>query len=817
MGNERAQARPFFAASLCSLARSENLLPSRPVVRLRQRRWFFLSVIAIAYVAFASLRTSGGRGFGLIALVSLPLLLSLGWSRTAQPSNRPDTTPPSVRAAARAILFGAALFLAARSTFARDAMLEAAANVGTAFAAVGALVALARVDESPGLLTVPKAARKLDLALLVALLFAFPTGLALASLTPDLVVETRALDATSSFASGMGFVLALFAAARAHLLRGLELGTGDRTRAALTTLGLALLIASATAALELASLAWALQGGLTLASLVVGAICLARDPVAVARRHRVALVVAMGGAPLVLVAASLALRDPDLAGLLVLGAAVGGIVIGLVARTVTEPIERDRSRWLSAIEAAHARALDPRPDRAILGALVALREAAGQPERPPALWRIGPGEVLHADHAGYLHARSASLPEAVLEAAAEEPEGTLRTEVLEALEVRRPELRPALSFLRREEAFAATLLRLDEETTGILVMARGRRTSSLTLEEARALRALAERLASALEVGSQLSRAHERELAEKARADAEDDKARHLAHLLATAGARFERDAERLARVALAAAYSPAMRLLLDELRRHGALGMPVVLCSSLGVDPLPYAAVVHLAGPRKSRPFLLVDGANPAEQPLSLWQDPLASPLSTADSGTLVVTSIEALPHDTQRFLALTLATRRSPSGRATPLDLHLVASMATPVDEALASGRLTPELADRLGQRTLMLPSLADRPEDLRALTLERLGRIGIRLRGEPMGIEAKAMARLVEHAWPGDELELSDVLTRAAAVAKTQVLRREDLDAIGFVPRERPAEGESGAEATLRGEEAEPRGRLLHDELA
>lgn len=772
-------------------------------------------MIAIAYVAFASLRTSGGRGFGLIALVLLPLLLALGWSRTAAPSHGPDTTPLPVRAATRAMLFGAALFLAARSSFARDGMLEAAANVGTAFAVVAALVALARVDETAGLLTVPKAARRLDMAFLAALLFAFPTGLALASLAPDSFVEMRVLDGASSFAAGMAFVFALIAAARAHVLRGLELGVSDRTRAALTTLGLALLIASATAALDLAPLAWALQGALALASLVVGAICLARDPVEIARRHRIFLVVAMAGAPLILVPASIAMRDPDLAGLSVLGAAVGGIVIGLLARTITEPIERDRSRWLSAIEAAHAKALDPRPDRAILGALVTLRDAAGQPELPPTLWRLGPAEVLHADHAGYLHARQASLPETVLEAAAEEPEGTLRTEVLEALEVRRPDLRPALAFLRREEAFAATLLRIDEETTGLLVMPRGRRTASLTLEEARALRALAERLASALEVGSQLARAHERELAEKARADAEDDRARHLAHLLETAGMRFERDAERLARVALAAAYSPATRLLLDELRRHGALGMPTVMLAPIGVDPLPYAAVVHLSGPRRSRPFLLVDGANPAEQPLSLWEDPVASPLSTADSGTLVVTSIEALPEETQRFLALSLATRRSPSGRAMPLDLQIVASVTAPVDEAVASGRLVPELADRIGRRTLILPSLVDRPEDLRALTLERLGNIGIRLRGQPMGIEAKAMARLVEHAWPGNELELSDVLSRAAVVAKTQIVRREDLDAIGFVPRERPAE-DSGAEAALGGKDIEARGGLLHDEL-
>ena len=714
-----------------------------------------------------------------------------------------------MRRAARAILFGAALFLAARSTGARDAMLEAAANVGTAFATVAALVALARVEETAGLLTVPKAARRLDLAVVCAVVFGVPTGLALASTATDVALEARMLDGIGSLAAATSFVVAMAAAARAHLLRRLELGVNDRTGATLTTLGLAFLIASATAALKLVPLAWAYQGALALASLLVGAICLTPDPVTVARRHRIFLAVSMGGAPLVLVAASIAMRDPELAGYAVLVATLGGVVIGLFARTVTEPIERDRSRWLSAIEAAHAKALDPRPDRAILDALVALRDAAGQPERPPSLWILETGEVVHADHAGYRHTRTATCPRAVIDAAAEEPEATLRAEVLEALEVRRPDLRPALGFLRTEEAFAATLLRADEEATGLLVLPRGRRTVPLTLEEARALRALADRLASALEVSAQLARAHARELAERARADAEDDRATRLEHLLAMTETRFEREAERLARRALAAAYSPATRLLLDELRRHGSLGLPVAMQVPVGVDPLPYAAVVHLSGPRKRGPFLHVDGANPAEQPLSLWQDPVASPLAAADYGTLVVTSIEALPEDTQRYLALALATRRSPSERATPLDLHLVATVSVPVSEAVAAGTLTPELADRLGGHTLALPSLVDRPEDLRPLTLDRLGRIGIRLRGEPMGIEAKAMARLVEHTWPGNELELDDVLSRAAAVARGHVVRREDLDAIGFVPRERG----SGAElARGHGERG-----LVRDELA
>ena len=44
---------------------------------------------------------------------------------------------------------------------------------------------------------------------------------------------------------------------------------------------------------------------------------------------------------------------------------------------------------------------------------------------------------------------------------------------------------------------------------------------------------------------------------------------------------------------------------------------------------------------------------------------------------------------------------------------------------------------------------------------------------------------MGRLIEHAWPGNEIELEDVLTRAANLAEGDVVTRADLDQIGFEP--------------------------------
>jgi DNA-binding NtrC family response regulator len=186
----------------------------------------------------------------------------------------------------------------------------------------------------------------------------------------------------------------------------------------------------------------------------------------------------------------------------------------------------------------------------------------------------------------------------------------------------------------------------------------------------------------------------------------------------------------------------------------------------------------------------VVVDAAGPDEQRPSTWHEPETSPLCLADGGTLFIASVSALALETQAFLAESLANRRSPAGHDAPLDLQLVVSVPTTVDSLVASGHLDPELADCLGDRAVPLPPLSARSDDLRALFLDRLARIGMRLKGRPIGLDPRALGRLVEHAWPGNELELDDVLTRAVAIVDGEVLTSAHLDQIGFVAAPPPA---------------------------
>jgi DNA-binding NtrC family response regulator len=100
------------------------------------------------------------------------------------------------------------------------------------------------------------------------------------------------------------------------------------------------------------------------------------------------------------------------------------------------------------------------------------------------------------------------------------------------------------------------------------------------------------------------------------------------------------------------------------------------------------------------------------------------------------------------------------------------------------LASSALDSDLdahfLDHLSTREVALPKLADRAEDLRALALYELVRIGYGLRGKPMGLSLQAQELLNEHDWPGNDTELRATLLRAAHRSVGDVIETDELAA-------------------------------------
>ncbi|HEV8245535.1 MAG TPA: hypothetical protein VGP93_07195 [Polyangiaceae bacterium] len=740
----------------------------------------------MAYVCFAAAR-AGHTPLPWLGLVVLTLGLGALWRRTAPSEKLPATTGSTLRA----LGWGLALWIAARLGPTGHAALDAAANLGIGATAVAAQLLLARIQGPAGMLAAPKAARSLDAALLVGFLWAVATALPAAyALFPAERVrfDPLAIDyATTS--AGIGSLLVLIAAAfRLRSLRRLELGVGDRASGALALSLTAFFVAVPAALLDVAAPDRLLPVAVALASTACAWAATTPEPTLVSAALRGIIAVMVLGTPIALSAGVAARALPDRAGAIVLFGCAGSILAGLVARAVARPLGPEQSRWLKAIDAASRGALQPEPDAALRAALIALANAARTPDARPAIWRYHPQEVLSVDIAGYLHSEPAESPERLYEFALDEPERTLRAEVLRALEVRRPDVRGLLAWFDTRSAFSATVIVDEDGPLGFILLPRARRTTPLTLEEARAARILADRISALLSVSSALARSRQRELAASAEVESVGQECDRLRRAIVGQGDQHKSRAERLVGALRRTAYSPAARTTLDQLGKLGRAGADIALVVPAGVDPTPWAAHAHLESARAGGPLLVVDATQPGEQDGARWLDDERSPLTLGAGGTLLVIEPGLLPLEARTELGRAL-------GRRTELDtsvlpgIRLFTASNDPPTTLAERGSLPPWLVRRLEQSSLVLPGLADRAEDLRALILDVLARQSLRLGREPLGVDNNALRLLIDHTWPANEIELESVLVRAALAAQGPAVSAADLGELGFRPEPLP----------------------------
>lgn len=742
----------------------------------------WIALGAVAYIGVAAAQSQEGRWWAWLGALCLPLVLLDLWRRMSSAPTNEHQVDATSHQALRVVTWSIALWLAARLGLPGKAGFDSVANAACGIASVAALVGLARVPDRGGLLAAVRAARSFDAAAFAALLWAvataLPAGYALLP-TPSVRFDPLVVDYTTS-AAGLGSLLLLVVAtARVRWLRRLELGVSERASAALALTSTAALFAIPAAVLDLAPPDRLLPLTVLATSLGVALTASVRDAAVVARALRGILAVMILGGPTTLLFAVAVRTFPQHSSALVLVASAVSVAAGLLIQRAARPLAPEQNRWLAAVAQAHEAAVEPHPETALRATLEALRRATSAAGARPELWRLAPAEALSVDIAGYLHREPADAPASLCALASAEPERTLRVEVLRAAQVRHAETRPLLSWFEARGALAATVIMEDSGPSGFILMPSGNRLSSLSLEEARAQRRLADRISALLALSSSLHRSQAREL-EMARSLSESQEE------LRRLGGEFEHQAERhaavteyLSRPRVAGAFSSTMRFAMSELERLSAQHQPLLLELPPGADALSWAALAHLKSDRPRSPFLVASGLDAQLHRLPTWQDEGHSPLELARGGTLALLDVAALPSTIQDHLALALVELpRQPSAPS----LRVVATSERPWQDLRASGAITPALARVLGDKVVVFPALAERAEDLRALVVEAFTRWGLRLRGEPLGVDAPALAWLVDHPWPGNLLELETTALIAALTAPAPRVTLEDLQRAG-----------------------------------
>jgi DNA-binding NtrC family response regulator len=197
-----------------------------------------------------------------------------------------------------------------------------------------------------------------------------------------------------------------------------------------------------------------------------------------------------------------------------------------------------------------------------------------------------------------------------------------------------------------------------------------------------------------------------------------------------------------------------------------------VLLQGESGTGKQLAARVIQQRSSRRERPFVPVTCRLHKNGMAGTAAETFAERmLEDNRGGTVFLDEVCALPLEVQRVLAQRLSAATTPD---TP---RVLAATAEDLAAALAQGRLSPNLMDRLGQSVLRLAPLRERREDVSLLALSFLARF--RPSGRPGLVVAPAtLDLLLRYSWPGNVIQLENVIQRAYALQLQGEIQVEDL---------------------------------------
>ncbi|MFG1461429.1 sigma 54-interacting transcriptional regulator [Xanthobacter sp. DSM 24535] len=321
-------------------------------------------------------------------------------------------------------------------------------------------------------------------------------------------------------------------------------------------------------------------------------------------------------------------------------------------------------------------------------------------------------------------------------------------------------------------AFLVIPIRVERRTVGVLGCHRIRNRSRPFSDDITLLRICATLAGQVLELNEILER--------KTRALEEHNQM--LARALETHSARYG-----------IIGTAPALLKALAELELVAAANANVLLLGESGTGKEVFARALHLASPRRDRPFIKV---NCAAIPETLFESELfgyergaftgasdarAGWFEQAGSGTILLDEIGELPLAMQTKLLRTLqegTITRLGGKKEIKVDARLVAATNRNLEREVAAGRFREDLYYRINVIPIRLPSLSERRDDIPALVMHFVSRFN-EANQRNVNLTAAAMTRLREHPWPGNIRQLSNFIERLVLLADRPSLDAADLD--------------------------------------
>jgi len=252
------------------------------------------------------------------------------------------------------------------------------------------------------------------------------------------------------------------------------------------------------------------------------------------------------------------------------------------------------------------------------------------------------------------------------------------------------------------------------------------------------------------------------------------------------------------------------LRDVMEQVRRVASASGNVLFRGEAGIGKEMMARALHNLSPRRERAIVKLNVAsfNPRELESELFgveKARRAAPhsdavrlgrLELAHGSAIFIEDVADLPIETQVKLVRVLKERefeRLGGNETIRVDVRFLVSSQKNLEELIARRQFREELFNSLNTFTIPIPPLRERKEDIPALAQHFADRYRKILGKGPLDIDQGVMERLDDYHWPGNILELENVIERAVILAREGRIRAEDLGFITYTTDRPPPEKE------------------------